>query len=198
MAAAKPQSPAMEFLVDALKRNPKAVYADLKAKADEKKLKVFPIMFGRAQTLTGIVKMPKRGQGKAAKARAAKATAAPARAGTGGGNGRRGRQVDPSSKSGKVRALLATGMSASDIAEKVGCTTALVYNVKSTMGRGGSGSSGGGARRGPGRPRASAGGVSAIDGIAGILDAVRGADRERAQLRAALEKIQGVIADALA
>src|SRR5687768_10035023 len=103
MAAQKPQSPAMEFLVDALKRNPKAVYADLKAKADEKKLKVFPIMFGRAQTLTGIVKMPKRWQGKAAKARAAKASAAPKRAGN-GDDGRRDRQVDPNSKSGKVRA----------------------------------------------------------------------------------------------
>jgi hypothetical protein len=69
-------------------------------------------MYGRAQTLTGIVKMPKRGQGKAAKAKAAKASAAPARASTGGGNGRRGLQFDPNSKSGKVRALLATGVSA--------------------------------------------------------------------------------------
>ncbi len=184
----------MEFLVDALKRNPKAVYADLKAKADEKKLKVFPIMFGRAQTLTGIVKMPKRGQGKAAKARAAKASAAPARTGH-EGNGRRGRQADPSSKSGKVRALLATGMSAADIAEKVGCTTGLVYNIKSTMGKGGGG---GAAKRGPGRPRSAASSSSSLDGIAGILDMVKSADRERSQLRAALEKIQGVIADALA
>jgi hypothetical protein len=192
MAAAKPQSPAMEFLVDALKRNPKAVYADLKAKADEKKLKVFPIMFGRAQTLTGIVKMPKRGQGKAAKARAAKVSAEP-RSGTETGNARRGRQVDPNSKSGKVRALLASGMSAADIAKKVGCTTALVYNVKSTMGGGG-----GATRRGPGRPRAAASVSSGVDGIAGILDVVKGAERERAQLRAALEKIQAVVADALA
>jgi hypothetical protein len=180
----------MEFLVDALKRNPKAVYADLKAKADEKKLKVFPIMFGRAQTLTGIVKMPKRGQGKAAKARAAKASAAPSRAGNGGG----GRQADPSSKSGRVRELLATGMSAADIAKKVGCTTGLVYNIKSTIGRGG----GGTVRRGPGRPRSTGSMVSSADGIAGILDMVKSAERERSQLRAALEKIQGVIADALA
>jgi hypothetical protein len=182
----------MEFLGDALKRNPQAAYADLKAKADERKLKVFPIMYGRAQTLTGIVKMPKRGQGKAAKARAAKSSAAPARAATGGG--RRGRQVDPNSKSGKVRALLATGMSASDIAERVGCTTALVYNIKSSMGRGG----GAAARRGPGRPRSAASSSAGMDGIAGILDAVKGADRERAQLRAALERIQAVISDALA
>ena len=49
MASLKQQSPAMAFLVDALKKNHKASYAELKAKADEKKLKLFPIMFGRAQ-----------------------------------------------------------------------------------------------------------------------------------------------------
>jgi transposase-like protein len=190
MAAQKSQSPAMEFLVDALKRNPKAAYADLKARADEKKLAVYPIMFGRAQAMLGIVKMAKRGQGKAAKASAAKragaAKAAPGRRG--------GRQIDPSSKSGKVRDLLATGMSATEIAKKVGCTTALVYNIKSAMGRGG----GGGARRGPGRPRATGSASSSVDGIAGILDMVKNAERERAQLRAVLEKIQTVINGALA
>jgi hypothetical protein len=193
MAASKPQSPAMEFLVDALKRNPKAAYADLKARADEKKLAIFPVMFGRAQTMLGIVKMSKRGHGKAAKARAAKAGAAkagaaPARA----SSGRRGRQADPSSKSGRVRELLATGMSANEIAKKVGCTTALVYNIKSAAGR-----SGGSARRGPGRPRASGNVASGMDGIAGILDVVKNADRERMQLRAVLEKIQGILQGAL-
>ncbi len=189
MAAQKAQSPAMEFLVDSLKRNPKAAYGDLKARADEKKLKVFPIMFGRAQALLGIVKTAKRGTGKFAKASAAK------RAGTATANpsGRRGgRQVDPSSKSGKVRALLATGMSAADIAAKVGCTTALVYNIKSSMAKGG------GSKRRPGRPRSTGTLSSSMDGIAGILDAVKTADRERAQLRSALEKIQAVLTDALA
>ena len=68
--AAKKTSPTMEFLVEELKKNRKAVYADLKAKADAKKLAIFPIMFGRAQALLGIVKSAKRGQGKAAKAKA--------------------------------------------------------------------------------------------------------------------------------
>jgi hypothetical protein len=194
MAAAKPQSPAMQFLVDALKRNPKASYADLKARADEKKLAVYPIMYGRAQTLTGIVKMPKRGQGKAAKAKAAKAGGAPAGNGASGRGG--ARQADPSSKSGRVRELLATGMSAADIAKKVGCTTGLVYNIKSTMARGGAGS--GAVRRGPGRPRSTGATASSADGVAGILDMVKNAERERSQLRAALEKIQAVLADALA
>ncbi len=180
----------MAFLVDALKRNPKASYADLKARADEKNLAVYPIMFGRAQALLGIVKTAKRGAGKFAKASAAKRVGTPK---VGQSNGRRGgRQVDPNSKSGKVRALLATGMSAGDIAKKVGCTTALVYNIKSSMGKGG-----GAVKRGPGRPRSTSSAPSSMDGIAGILEAVKGADRERAQLRAALERIQAVLADAL-
>ena len=183
MAAQKSQSPAMEFLVDSLKRNPKAAYSDLKAKADEKKLKVFPIMFGRAQAMLGIVKMAKRGQGKAAKAKAAKSGGAPAR---------RGRQNDPSSKSGKVRELLAAGMSPMDIAKKVGCTPGLVYIIKGKMKAGG-----GAAKRGPGRPRKVAAASSSLVGISGILDAVRNAERERTSLRAVLERLQIVIADAL-
>src|SRR5262245_29759864 len=56
---------------------------------------------------------------------------------------KRRRQVG-SSKSDQVRALLATGMSAPDIAKKVGCSTNLVYVIKSTMKSKG--------KRGAGRP----------------------------------------------
>lgn len=176
----------MEFLVDSLKRNPKASYADIKASADEKKLKLFPIMFGRAQALLGIVKSAKRGTGKHAKASATKRATAPRAQGRG-----RGRQEDPNSKSGKIRELLKTGMSVSDIAKKVGSTPALVYNVKARMG--GRGAS----KRGPGRPKIGAS-ASGLDGVAGILDAVKNAERDRTQLRSALEKIQAVLNDALA
>jgi hypothetical protein len=174
----------MEFLVDSLKKNPKAAYGDLKAKADEKGLKLYPIMFGRAQLTLGIAKAGK-GQSKARAAK--KAKAAPAAAST----GQRGRKPDAGSKSGKIRDLLSTGMSATDIAKKVGCTPALVYNVKARMGGGGA------AKRGPGRPRMTTGGAS-LGGFAGILDAVKNSERERAQMRAALEKIQALLADALA
>ena len=68
--AAKKQSPAMDFILDYLKKNRKAAYADVKSAAEGKKLKVFPIMFGRAQALLGIVKSRPRGQGKAAQAKA--------------------------------------------------------------------------------------------------------------------------------
>jgi len=106
--------------------------------------------------------------------------------------GRRGRQNDPNSTSGKIRTLLKSGMSASDIAKKLKCTPALVYNVKARM------SGGGPKRRGPGRPPKSASSGGGMDGIAGILDMVKNAERERAQLRAALEKIQAVVERLLA
>jgi transposase len=106
---------------------------------------------------------------------------------------RRGRQPDANSKSGKIRELLGTGMSASDIAKKLGCTPALVYNVKARLaGGGGSGAK----RRGPGRPAKAA--ASNLTGLDGILDAVKNSEKDRSRMRAALEKIQAVIADALA
>ena len=174
MSLKKPQSPAMEFIVDALKKNRKAAYADLKAKADEKKLEVFPIMFGRAQAMLGIVKSAKRGTGKVAKASAS------ARKATG--------KADGSSKSAQVRSLLATGMKAADIAKKVGCSVPLVYMMKSAMGKAG--------KRGPGRPRSVS--TAGMDGLDGIVAAVKNNERERAQLRGALERIQGIIGEALA
>ena len=106
---------------------------------------------------------------------------------------KRGRQPDANSKSGKIRELLKTSMSVSDIAKKVGATPALVYNVKARA------AGGGASKRGPGRPRKATTGASpSLNGIAGILDMVKNSDRERAQLRGALEKIQAVIADVLA
>jgi len=97
------------------------------------------------------------------------------------------------SKSAQVRALLATGMDAAAIAKKVGCSVNLVYVVKSTSG----GANGKRAtnRRAPSRQRI---GSKSLNGIDGILAVVQSAERERAQLRAALEKIQAVLADALA
>ena len=100
----------------------------------------------------------------------------------------RGRKPDASSKSGQIRALLGSGMSAAEIAKKVGATPALVYNVKAQAGKSG--------RRGPGRPRKVA--VANMNGLGGLLDAVRNTERDRAKMRAALEKLQMVIADALA
>ena len=106
---------------------------------------------------------------------------------------KRGRQPDANSKSGQIRELLKTDMSVGDIAKKLGCTPALVYNVKARA------AGGGAKKRGPGRPpKAKANPTpSGLDGIAGILDAVKNSERERTQLRGALEKIQAILADAL-
>ena len=126
--------------------------------------------------MLGIVKAAKRGTGRFAKASAA------AKA------GKAGSRATGSSKSDQVRALLATGMSAADIAKKVGCTVNLVYVIRSKMGQAG--------KRGPGRPRKVS--TSGMDGLEGIVAAVKNTERERTQLRGALEKIQAVLADALA
>lgn len=102
----------------------------------------------------------------------------------------RGRQPDANSKSGKIREMLGTGMSAGDIAKKLGCTTSLVYNVKARM----SGAKRGGGAGKDGRPRKTG---ARIDGLAGILEAVRNSERERQRLRSALERVQATVAEAL-
>jgi len=128
--AAKKTNPGFDFIVAALKKNPKATYKDIAAAAAKKKLKVFPIMFGRAQAMLGIVKQAKRGKGKAAKAKAKAVKATPA-------------------------------------------------------------------KRGPGRPRKNA--APALDGsIESIVAAVKSSERDKARYRGALEKIQTILADALA
>jgi hypothetical protein len=72
MAAKKSNPEAFGFIVKALQADSKVAYADLKAKAEKKGLTIYPVMFGRAKAMLGLVKMAKRGQGKAAKAAAAK------------------------------------------------------------------------------------------------------------------------------
>jgi DNA invertase Pin-like site-specific DNA recombinase len=111
---------------------------------------------------------------------------------------RRGRKTDPSSKSGKIRGLLSSGLAAAEIAKKVGCTVALVYNIKSKDAGGGTAKAKAGAKPGrkPGR-KAAAPSIGGSD-LGAILTAVKNAEIERLQMRAALEKISAVINDALA
>jgi len=176
--AAKKNTEGMAFIVESLKKSKSASYADIKAAADKKGLKVWPIMFGRAQLLLGHVKGAKRGTGKYAKATAAKA----------GGGSPRGRKPDASSKSGQVRELLKSGMAPMDIAKKVGCTPALVYNIKSTSG---------GAKK-LGRPRTSALPASNGVGLDSILHAVRNTQADLGRYRTVLERIGSMVSDALA
>src|SRR5436190_20224555 len=99
-----------------------------------------------------------------------------------------GHQPGGSSKSSQVRALLATGMSVQDIVTRVGCTPGLVSVVKWNMKKAGK----------PVRAQAAAPATRNHDGLAGIVEMVKNTERERMRLRGALEKIQAVLADALA
>lgn len=101
--------------------------------------------------------------------------------------GKRGRKPNPASKSGKIRDLLKTGMKPADIAKKVGCTPALVYNVKARE-------SGGGKTRKASKRSAAPTNLSGIDDV---LAAVRTSQQESLRMRRALEKIQAVLAEAL-
>ena len=102
----------------------------------------------------------------------------------------RGRKPDASSKSGQVRELLKSGISPMQIAKTVGCTPALVYNVKSRLS--------GGVRK-AGRPRKNP--LPATNGVAGldsILHAVRTSQADLGRYRAALERIGSMIGEVLA
>ncbi len=70
--ASKKTKAGMDFLLEELKKNKHAEYRDLKEKADKKRVTIYPIMFGRAKSLLGLVKTAPRGQGKARKKAAAK------------------------------------------------------------------------------------------------------------------------------
>jgi hypothetical protein len=96
------------------------------------------------------------------------------------------------SKSAQVRALLAADMKPADIAKEVGCSMNLVYVVKSN-----SGGDTARKRRGPGRaPKVAAN--TGMHGLEGIVAAVKNSERERAAMRAALEKIRLLASSALA
>ena len=75
MAAKKP-SPQFDFIVEQLKKNPNAAYAEIAAAAQKKGMKVFPIMFGRAKAMLGLVPSAPRGAGKATRKKAAAKAAA--------------------------------------------------------------------------------------------------------------------------
>jgi hypothetical protein len=73
--SAKKNTEGLAFLVDVLKKDKKAVYADAKAAAEKKGLTVWPIMFGKAKLMLGYVKAgsgvtkkaatgPRRGPGR--------------------------------------------------------------------------------------------------------------------------------------
>lgn len=101
----------------------------------------------------------------------------------------RGRKPDANSTSGKIRALLATNIAPGDIAKKLGCTPALVYNVKARM----SGSRG----AGRGSVRAARSSAPTIASLSNVIGLVRDSEAERTRLQRALEKIADLVREAL-
>ena len=144
--ADKRPNPAFEFTLEYLKSTPTATFAEIRDAAAKKKLVIYPIMYGRAQTLVGIVKAKPRGEGKAKVAKAAKAAKAAAPA---------------------VAAPVVAGMPV---------------------------------KRGPGRPRKHPLPVAApnFGSLDGIIAAVKSSEQAKARYRSALERIQAILADALA
>ena len=137
--AAKKAKPGFEFIIASLNKNKKASYKDIAAAAAAKKLKVFPVMFGRAQAMLGIIKQAKRGKGKRARVKADVV---------------RVKVVIP-------RPAVVVG------------------------------------KRGPGRPRKNANAV--LDStLKSIIAIVKSGELEKARYHKALERIQRLVADALA
>ncbi len=62
--AAKKTAPAMDFIVDSLKKNNHASYAEILDAAKKRNHLIYPIMYGRAKALLGLVPVAPRGQGR--------------------------------------------------------------------------------------------------------------------------------------
>ena len=93
------------------------------------------------------------------------------------------------SKSSQIRDLLSTGLRPKEIAERVGCTPTLVSVVKWSVKNADKG-------RVAQQPKVST--RPSTDGLAGIADLVKSVEQDRARLRQAMQRIQELVADALA
>ena len=63
-------SPTLQFAIDELQKDPTISFADVRDRAAMHGLTVFPIVYGRAKALLGLVKVAPRGTGKRAQANA--------------------------------------------------------------------------------------------------------------------------------
>ena len=70
--ASKKKPNALEFCRAMLRRNPRVSFADVKAVAEKKRITLYPISYGRAQALEGIVKSRPYGSKKKAAKKAGK------------------------------------------------------------------------------------------------------------------------------
>ncbi len=98
MAKKGASKPAMKFVVDYLTKKKTAEYSEVQAAAAARGYKIWPILYGRAQTMLGINKGKKRG--------AAKKPGRPA------GSGRRaGTRTAPATRGRRAAVATGAGMS---------------------------------------------------------------------------------------
>lgn len=69
------QSPTMEFVISELRKDPDISFADVRDRAAARGLTIYPIVYGRAKGLLGLVPTARRGEGKRARASAARRAA---------------------------------------------------------------------------------------------------------------------------
>jgi hypothetical protein len=91
--AAKKSAPAMDFIVESLRKNKNLSYAEVLEAAKRRNLKIYPIMYGRAKALLGLVPVSPRGQGRKAAASAGRSARGPGRPPMKRGPGRPPRSV---------------------------------------------------------------------------------------------------------
>jgi hypothetical protein len=77
----------MKLIVSALQKKNDASYADVRKKAEAKGLTIYPIMYGRAKALLGLVPVAAYGEGKQRATVAKRAAKAAKSAGVDGGFG---------------------------------------------------------------------------------------------------------------
>lgn len=78
-ATSKEASPSLQFALDELKKDPAISFADVRDRAAMHGVTVFPIVYGRAKALLGLVKVAPRGTGRRAQANAVRKAAQDAR-----------------------------------------------------------------------------------------------------------------------
>ena len=101
-------SDSLQFLREHLTKHPESTYAEAKAAAKNKGLQVWPIMYGRAKSLLGLVPTRKRGEAKKAREQAMRRGPGRPRRVDGV---RRGPGRPPKTRNGEVRrGLIGTGM----------------------------------------------------------------------------------------
>ena len=76
MAEDKGGNPMMDFVCGMLRKDRNVSYKEVQEMAVKKGFKIFPIVYGRAKALLGLVPTSPRGQGKAAKAASGTSTIA--------------------------------------------------------------------------------------------------------------------------